>query len=316
MTTVNGLFTAGDGVGASGHKFSSGSHAEGRLAAKAMVKYVMDNKDFKPELADSVDDLVAEIYQPVKTYLEHKDYTTAIDVNPHYITPKMLQFRLQKIMDEYVAGVATYYNTNDNMLAVAEEKLGMLKEDALKMRAFWQIGIASGIQLGVLMAVVTHVMPYFESIGIERNTAGTVAMLIPLISLGARIPFGILSDIFKKRYVMALSIGLKGIGLIFFWLTGHAGAWAMILFLIIFGIGSGGMTPLRTPIIREYFGTKRFGTIFGISSVFMTAGMVITPPIVYVDVQSTEIQASHVTVMPLPSPSSTLVEPHWYFAIA
>jgi hypothetical protein len=31
MTTVKGLFTAGDGVGASGHKFSSGSHAEGRL---------------------------------------------------------------------------------------------------------------------------------------------------------------------------------------------------------------------------------------------------------------------------------------------
>ena len=30
MTTVNGLFTSGDGVGASGHKFSSGSHAEGR----------------------------------------------------------------------------------------------------------------------------------------------------------------------------------------------------------------------------------------------------------------------------------------------
>ncbi|MDH5680271.1 MAG: adenylyl-sulfate reductase subunit alpha, partial [Spirochaetota bacterium] len=32
MTTVNGLFTAGDGVGASGHKFSSGSHTEGRIA--------------------------------------------------------------------------------------------------------------------------------------------------------------------------------------------------------------------------------------------------------------------------------------------
>jgi adenylylsulfate reductase subunit A len=47
----------------------------------------------------------------------------------------MLQFRLQKIMDEYVAGVATYYNTNDKMLAVAEEKLEMLKEDSKKMRA-------------------------------------------------------------------------------------------------------------------------------------------------------------------------------------
>ena len=59
----------------------------------------------------------------MRNYLQHKDYTTAIDVNPNYITPKMLQFRLQKTMDEYVAGVATYYTTNDKMLAVAEEKL-------------------------------------------------------------------------------------------------------------------------------------------------------------------------------------------------
>ncbi|MHB1515695.1 MAG: adenylyl-sulfate reductase subunit alpha [Acidiferrobacteraceae bacterium] len=135
MTTVKGLFTAGDGVGASGHKFSSGSHAEGRLAAKAMVKFALDNKDWKPELDTPVNDLVEQIYKPVRTYLEHKDYTTAIDINPHYITPKMLQFRLQKIMDEYVAGVATWYQTNAKMLSVAEEKLEMLKEDALKMRA-------------------------------------------------------------------------------------------------------------------------------------------------------------------------------------
>ncbi len=108
MTTVKGLFTAGDGVGASGHKFSSGSHTEGRLAAKAMVKYCLDNKDLKVELDTSVEELVEDIYRPVRTYLEFKDYTTAIDVNPNYITPKMLQFRLQKIMDEYVAGVRSW----------------------------------------------------------------------------------------------------------------------------------------------------------------------------------------------------------------
>jgi adenylylsulfate reductase subunit A len=135
MTTVKGLFTAADGVGASGHKFSSGSHAEGRLAAKAMVKFCMDHKDHKPELADSVADLVDAIYRPVRNFMENKDYSTAIDVNPHYITPKMLQFRLQKIMDEYVAGVSTMYQTNAKMMEVAELKLEMLKEDALKMRA-------------------------------------------------------------------------------------------------------------------------------------------------------------------------------------
>jgi adenylylsulfate reductase subunit A len=135
MTTVKGLFTAGDGVGASGHKFSSGSHTEGRITAKSMVKFVIDNKGWKPELERTVDELVEEIYRPVKNFLAHKDYTTAVDVNPHYITPKMLQFRLQKIMDEYVGGTSTFYQTNAAMLGVAERKLGMLKEDAQKMRA-------------------------------------------------------------------------------------------------------------------------------------------------------------------------------------
>ncbi|MEW5781093.1 MAG: adenylyl-sulfate reductase subunit alpha [Pseudomonadota bacterium] len=135
MTTVKGLFTAGDGVGASGHKFSSGSHAEGRMAAKAMVKYCLDNANLNPEFDETPEQIAEAIWKPVRNFLEHKDYTTAIDINPHYITPRMLQFRLQKIMDEYVAGVATYYNTNDVLLKMAEEKLEMLKEDAQKMRA-------------------------------------------------------------------------------------------------------------------------------------------------------------------------------------
>jgi len=135
MTTVKGLFTAADGVGASGHKFSSGSHAEGRIAAKGMLKFALDNKDWKPELEASAEEIAKDIYQPVQNYLDNKDYSTAIDINPNYITPKMLQFRLQKIMDEYCAGVSTWYQTNAAMLKVCEDKLEMLKEDSQKMRA-------------------------------------------------------------------------------------------------------------------------------------------------------------------------------------
>jgi len=47
----------------------------------------------------------------------------------------MLQFRLQKIMDEYCAGVSTWYQTNGKMLEMCETKLEMIKEDSLKMRA-------------------------------------------------------------------------------------------------------------------------------------------------------------------------------------
>jgi adenylylsulfate reductase, subunit A len=135
MTTVRGLFTAGDGVGASGHKSAAGAHAEGRLAAKAMVRYVMDNPDLVPEPDIDVDALVEELYLPTRTFHAHRDQTTAVDINPGYLAPAMLQLRLQKIMDEYVAGISTFYVTNEPMLAVAEQKLEILKKDAQQLCA-------------------------------------------------------------------------------------------------------------------------------------------------------------------------------------
>jgi adenylylsulfate reductase subunit A len=135
MTTVKGLFTAGDGVGASGHKFSSGSFAEGRIAGKSMIRFARDNKDFKPTLGASKEKLAAEIYKPFQNYLDHKDYTTDPMVNPNIIRPKMVMFRLNKMMDEYVAGTSTYYTTSEKLMDVALSLLGMLKEDAEKMGA-------------------------------------------------------------------------------------------------------------------------------------------------------------------------------------
>jgi adenylylsulfate reductase, subunit A len=135
MSTVKGLFSAGDGVGASGHKFSSGSHAEGRIVGKVMVRFCRDHKDFKPAFKTDIKTITEEIYRPVRNYLQHKDKTTAEDLNPYYITPRMFQLRLQKIMDEYVAGVSTFYQTNGKLLEMATQYLGMLKEDSLNMRA-------------------------------------------------------------------------------------------------------------------------------------------------------------------------------------
>ena len=135
MTTVNGLFTAGDGVGASGHKFSSGSHAEGRIAGKSMVSWVLDHKDYKAKAVESADDIAYEIFKPMETYAEHSGYTTAPAINPHYVKPNMFQQRLQKIMDEYVGGVSTSYTTSKTLLEAGLQYLEVLKEDSKKLGA-------------------------------------------------------------------------------------------------------------------------------------------------------------------------------------
>jgi len=48
-----GIFAAGDASGASSHKFSSGSHAEGRIAGKAAIRYIVNEKPAKPTIDDA-----------------------------------------------------------------------------------------------------------------------------------------------------------------------------------------------------------------------------------------------------------------------
>lgn len=135
MTTVRGLFTAGDGVGASGHKFSSGSHAEGRIAAKAALRFLRDHAGDTPTIAGSAGAFAEEVYRPLATYEKYRGLTTDPAINPNFIRPKMLMFRLNKIMDEYVGGITTNYVTSEVALTTGLNSLMMLKEDSAKLAA-------------------------------------------------------------------------------------------------------------------------------------------------------------------------------------
>ena len=76
MTTVDGLFAAGDGVGACGHKFSSGSFAEGKLAGKSAVAYVVDQAD-APQIDEAeIEAVTARLWHPIEHFAKHRGVST------------------------------------------------------------------------------------------------------------------------------------------------------------------------------------------------------------------------------------------------
>ena len=135
MTTAKGLFTAGDGVGCSGHKFSSGSHAEGRIIAKSMLQYLKAEGDKVTGFAETDQELVDFVYAPVYNYLDNCEYTTAEDVNPNYCKPAGMAMRLMKMTNEYGAGTGTFYMTNGKSLEVLMGLFEMFREDLEKIAA-------------------------------------------------------------------------------------------------------------------------------------------------------------------------------------
>jgi adenylylsulfate reductase subunit A len=135
MTTVPGLFAAGDGVGASAHKFSSGSYAEGRLAAKGAIAYIVDNPDQPAVDQEQINTKIRALFRPYEVFEEAKGTSTKEDINPNYFYPKQGLLRLQKLMDEYVAGQGSNYLTNEPTLLRGLELMQFFKEDLDRLAA-------------------------------------------------------------------------------------------------------------------------------------------------------------------------------------
>jgi len=132
MTTVDGLFAAGDASGASSHKFSSGSHTEGRIAGKAAIKYIVEKgQEPKIDMA-KVEELKGKILAPLDLYENSKGKYTDPEVNTDYMMPRQFLHRLQKIMDEYAGGVTAAFKTSKANLERAMELLAILAEDSDK----------------------------------------------------------------------------------------------------------------------------------------------------------------------------------------
>lgn len=130
MMTVEGLFGAGDALGGTAHAFSSGSFTEGRLAAKAAVKFIHDHAKDPVKISDEqIERRRKEIYKPLEHYQTYRNEIVAGTVSPSYILPIHGLQRLEKIMDEYVGGISYDYMTNEPLLKIGLEKLRILQED-------------------------------------------------------------------------------------------------------------------------------------------------------------------------------------------
>jgi len=133
MATIKGIFCAGDASGASSHKFSDGSHTEGRIAAKSALAYIVDNPgEPKVDMAQ-VEELKQKVLKPIDTFNQYSAQTDNPDVNENYIRPKQFMFRLQKLMDEYAGGASTMFTTNKPSLERGLELLDFMKEDSEKL---------------------------------------------------------------------------------------------------------------------------------------------------------------------------------------
>jgi sugar phosphate permease len=153
---------------------------------------------------------------------------------------------------------------------------GLTISQAVGTRSFWLL--AAGLVLSYVgaFAVIVHVIPYLdESAGFTEEGAAMIAMCIPFGSLVGGLVFGWLADYLSKRWLLAMSWILQGLGILIF--AAVHSPWQAAVFLVAFGPALGGAFTLLPALLPEYFGLRAFGIIQGLLMAAATLGGFVGP---------------------------------------
>jgi MFS family permease len=151
--------------------------------------------------------------------------------------------------------------------------------DLLKNGIFWRITVAYICLMMLLAGVITNIMPYLESVGIERSAASFVTMSIALSTIGSRLGFGWLADRRERKTLVVTGFAAMLIGFVLYLNVSDKAFWLIIPFIILYSVGHGGNNALRPPMIVSYFGRANFGTVMGLMMGFCSIGSVLGAPL-------------------------------------
>ena len=167
---------------------------------------------------------------------------------------------------------------DDNAILKKCAEINITNKAVLSSRAFWIIAVAFLCHIMPVSAVMTQIMPYFSTIGIERTTASLIASALPILTIFGRIGFGWLGDHVDKRAVVVFSFALTSLGVFLLGFATVERIWVIVAFIIVFGIGWGGAVPMIAGLFKAYFGRERLGTIVGLAGSVMMVGMMVAAP--------------------------------------
>jgi MFS family permease len=148
-------------------------------------------------------------------------------------------------------------------------------KQALHHRSFWLLSVAMGMRHLVTEGVSVHFVILLVDRGWSTEAASTLLGISALIGAPARIGMGWLGDLLdKRRMVMGLLLALS-VSVLLMGYTAQAVVFTTCM--IIYSLAYGGLAALQEPIRADYFGTRAFATIQGMSRSVVTAGTFLGP---------------------------------------
>ncbi len=122
---------------------------------------------------------------------------------------------------------------------------------------------------------IFHMVSYAMVCGIAPMTAVSVYSVAGLSGLGGRLALGALADRIGAKHVLVGGLFVQAMAVATYLAVGRLGEFYALS--VIFGLAYGGVMPLYAVLVREFFGARIMGTVFGAVSAFASLGMALGP---------------------------------------
>ena len=124
---------------------------------------------------------------------------------------------------------------------------------------------------GPIFHMVTHAIDR----GVSAMAAVTVLSVAGLASLGGKIICGLIADRVGAKRTLLVGLAIQAVSVSLYVFTQGLGSFYALA--VMFGFAYGGVMPLYAIVVREYFGARIMGTVFGAVALVSTLGMAIGP---------------------------------------
>ena len=122
---------------------------------------------------------------------------------------------------------------------------------------------------------IFHMVSYAIDCGVPAMTAATVLGTAGVASLVGRIVFGLTADRLGAKPTLVGGLLLQAMSIqMYYFVHSPESFYAVAL---VFGLSYGGVMPLYAILVREYFGARIMGSMFGAVAMISTIGMAIGP---------------------------------------
>ena len=122
---------------------------------------------------------------------------------------------------------------------------------------------------------IFHMVSYAIDCGVPAMAAATVFGAAGIASLSGRVIGGLAADRVGAKRMIIFGLALQAISVSLYVFTRDLASFYALA--LIFGFSYGAVMPLYAILVREYFGARIMGTMFGAVNVASTLGMAIGP---------------------------------------